>query len=149
VTGPRGSGQPGSPEEPLRPPTSGAARRRAAPDPLGKRALFWVPPPDAAGDAGPSGARRRPLGKGALFSSARSAPGPDAPPGAGPDAGPSRGHIVVECSRCAAVSRVCLLDFVLYQLPVGWWFPRGRFDRRMTCPACRHRAWTSVTLRWR
>jgi hypothetical protein len=45
------------------------------------------------------------------------------------------------------VSRIGLVDLVLFQLPFGYWLPRGRFDRRMTCPACRRRTWASVTWR--
>jgi hypothetical protein len=29
---------------------------------------------------------------------------------------------------------------------VAGWLPRRPFDRWMTCPACRRRSWTSVTL---
>jgi len=57
------------------------------------------------------------------------------------------GAFVVECSSCAAVTRVGVVDFLFFQFPVGFWLPRGRFDRRMTCPACRRRVWASVTLR--
>jgi hypothetical protein len=42
---------------------------------------------------------------------------------------------------------VGLLDLLIYQFPVGAWLPRGKYDRRMTCPSCRKRAWCSVTLR--
>jgi len=60
-----------------------------------------------------------------------------------------RGPIVVKCSSCGAVTRVGLVDFLLFQLPFGYWVPRGAFDRRMTCPACRRRVWASVTIRGR
>ena len=95
----------------------------AGPDPLGKRALFWV-----GGSAPEPG--RLPPGKEALYSTAPA-------PGAGP--------FVVECSGCRAVSRIGLVDLLLFQLPFGYWLPRGRFDRRMTCPACRRRSWVSLT----
>jgi hypothetical protein len=58
------------------------------------------------------------------------------------------GSLVVECSACAERTRIGLVDFVIYQLPVGLWLPRGRYDHRMTCPSCRRRTWLSVTF-WR
>jgi|SRR5271157_2757932 len=125
---------------------TGAARRRRSPDPLGKRALFWVPAGQEAPAGRPNASGNAPLGKRALYSEARPTPGVDdaaAPENPLADTGP----ISVECSSCAAVTRVGLIDFLLFQLPVGIWLPRGRFDRRMTCPACRHRVWASVTLR--
>lgn len=117
------------------------------PDPLGKRALFWVP-----GPAGP-GAVTEVVGVGrrALFSSGAvdgdGAAGPGPPPSSPANPVATRGSFVVECGSCRAVSRVGLLDLVIFQLPFGAWLPRGRFDRRMTCPACRHRVWASVTVR--
>ena len=50
------------------------------------------------------------------------------------------------CSSCGSVSRVGLVGFLLLQLPVGAWLPGRTFDRWMTCPACRRRTWTGVTL---
>ena len=53
-----------------------ATRRDKPPDPLGKRALFWVPRPSGRGPDGEPGRRSRfPLGKRALFSGAP--PDPD------------------------------------------------------------------------
>ena len=98
---------------------------RAGPDPLGKRALFWLSGPAPGPD-------RLPPGKEALYSTAPA-------PGSGP--------VVVECSSCRAVTRVGPLDLLVLQLPFGYWLPRGRFDRRMTCPACRKRVWASVSFR--
>jgi len=86
-------------------------------------------------------------GKRALFSSPGQMQGPEDGVPVNPLA--NRGPIVVECSSCREVTRVGLLDFLLFQLPFGAWVPRGRFDRRMTCPACRCRVWASVTLRRR
>lgn len=123
-------------------PGSGPPPRRAAPDPLGKRALFWVPAGQAAPPGRPAG--QVPLGKRALFSGAP-AGSPEAVPAENPVA--DRGPIVVTCSACGAVSRVGLLDFLIYQLPFGIWLPHGRFDHRMTCPSCRRRVWAGVTLR--
>ena len=122
----------------------------SGPDPLGKRALFWMPA-DAVPDPDPAGPSAAPLGKRALYSDA-------GPPGGVPAAGADEavvgsnpvnehGRITVTCSTCGVVSRIGLLDFAIYQLPVGFWLPRGRFGHRMTCPACRRRVWAGVTLR--
>jgi hypothetical protein len=58
-----------------------------------------------------------------------------------------RGRFTVECQRCRRRSHIGLLHLLIFQLPLGAWIPRGRFDHRMTCPSCRKRAWCSVTLR--
>ncbi len=133
------------------------------PDPLGKRALYWMPvEPEAEGDAAldgpggvvdppthPSGARHaRPAGKHALFSDATPAGEPerDRAVATAEDPLPARGPISVACSRCGSVTRVGLVEFVFLRFPVGAWLPRRTFDHWMTCPACRHRSWTSVTL---
>jgi hypothetical protein len=60
-----------------------------------------------------------------------------------------RGSFTVQCKRCRQVSQVGILDLVIYQFPIGIWLPGRRFDHRMTCPACRTRAWCGVTLRRR
>jgi hypothetical protein len=122
------------------------SRRDGPPDPLGKRALFWVPAAQASGEAGGAGAATvsMPIGKRALYSGAHLEDEEGWESGAPV---PHRGTFVVRCQRCSQVSSVGLLDLVRFQLPVGIWFPRGRFDRRMTCPGCRRRSWCSVTLR--
>jgi len=126
-----------------------AGRADKAPDPLGKRALFWVPSAADPGtkSAGASTGRTvaLPVGKRALYSGARPEPDSLATTSANPLAG--RGAFTVECERCRQTAHVGVLDLLIYQLPVGVWLPRGRFDRRMTCPSCRKRAWCSVTLR--
>jgi hypothetical protein len=135
------------------------------PDPLGKRALYWMPvAPEAdtaavfdrgAGrtrDPGHVGAgpvrHARPAGKHALFSDAVPAAEPerDRAVVTADDPVPPSGLLSVACSTCGSVTRVGLVEFVLLQLPVGAWLPRRTFDRWMTCPACRRRTWTSVTL---
>jgi hypothetical protein len=138
--------------------------RRAHLDPFGKRALFWAQPetviaPDptdvAPGDptseviaTGDDVAPAAPLGKHALYSAAAHEPGPAAgDPSARPLA--DRGPVTVECSRCGVVTRIGFLDLLIYQFPIGYWLPGRKFDHRMTCPACRRRAWASVTLRRR
>ncbi len=112
--------------------------RRRGPDPMGKRALFWAAP--ASGGPPPS----VPLGKHALYSAA-AGPAVAADPVEHPMS--ERGPVRVTCQRCGAVSRISLLDLLIYQLPFGYWLPRGAFDHRMTCPSCSKRVWASVTLR--
>jgi hypothetical protein len=106
------------------------------PDPLGKRALYGVPADAPTPD--PSTVTL-PVGKRALYSGA----GPESEvPAQGP-----RGAVTVLCQRCQQRSQIGLVDLLILQFPFGVWLPRGRFDRRMTCPSCRKRAWCSVTLR--
>jgi hypothetical protein len=138
----------------------------AGPDPLGKRALYWMPveaeadvihDPDSGGgvavgaDASaldPNRRHARPAGKHALFSAPT--PARDGDPatstGAMADPLPPRGLFTVSCSSCGSVSRVGLYDLALLQLPFGAWLPMRVFDRWMKCPACRRRTWLSVTL---
>lgn len=124
------------------PPGTEPSRARRAPDPLGRRALFWLPVEEGGPGAAEHTGGRDPLGKRALFSAAPAPAGTDAEhPGIG------HGPIVVVCSACGAESRIGVLDFLIYQLPMGYWLPRGRFDHRMTCPACRRRVWAGVTFR--
>jgi hypothetical protein len=128
------------------------------PDPLGKRALFWMPVaptvPVDADDPTPSRGRNvaRPTGKHALYSTGGTAPlssetgGPVPSTVASDDPLPDRGRFTMVCSSCEAVTRVGLLDLVVLGFPVAVWLPRGTFDRRMTCPACRRRTWVSLSL---
>ena len=120
------------------------------PDPLGKRALYWAPsaaPSSATSDATRSGSSTvaLPVGKRALYSGARAEAGTAELASDNPLA--DRGMFTVECQRCRRSSRIGLLDLVIFQFPLGVWIPRGRFDRRMTCPSCRKRSWCSVSLR--
>ena len=120
------------------------SRREGPPDPLGKRALFWVPGA-ASGQAGGAAAlASNPEGKQALYSGA--VLGADA--GLADEENPvtERGPFVVTCQRCGGTSSVGIVDLLIFQLPLGVWWPRGRFDRRMKCPSCRTRAWCSVSL---
>ena len=116
-----------------------------APDPLGKRALYWAPatPAEESGVSSPTTVL--PVGKRALYSGASAEPG--AVPASSDSPLTERGTFTVRCQRCRQVSRVGLLDMVIFQFPIGVWVPRGRYDRRMTCPSCRKRSWCSVTLR--
>jgi hypothetical protein len=121
-----------------------ASRSDQAPDPLGKRALFWVP---SAGSesGGPGTTVPLPVGKRALYSGAH--PEPDSLATTSGNPLDERGTFTVECARCGQTAHVGVLDLLIFQFPLGVWLPRGRFDHRMTCPACRKRAWCSVTLR--
>ena len=123
-------------------------RSHKAPDPLGKRALFWVPSAAESGSRSPgesSGTVAIPVGKRALYSGAR--PEPDSLVATSGNPLDERGAFTVECERCGQTSHVGVLDLLIFQFPLGVWLPRGQFDRRMTCPSCRRRAWCSVTLR--
>lgn len=120
------------------------SRRDRPPDPLGKRALFWAPAA-GGGPAAETGPAVLPLGKRALFSGAPSEPDDHINASGNPLA--ERGTFGVTCERCGHGSRVGLMDLLIFQLPIGVWMPRGRFDHRMTCPSCRRRSWCSVTLR--
>jgi hypothetical protein len=121
--------------------------RDKAPDPLGKRALFWVPSSgETAGPGTSSGSTVvLPVGKRALFSGAR--PERDSRVATSENPLDERGSFTVECEQCHQTSHVGVLDLLIFQFPVGVWLPRGRFDHRMTCPTCRTRSWCSVTLR--
>ena len=117
-----------------------------APDPLGKRALYWAPSAAVGGDeSGDPPATVLPVGKRALYSGASAEADDPSPTSDNPLIG--RGTVTVRCQRCRQVSRVGLLDLLIFQFPIGVWLPRGRFDHRMTCPSCRKRSWCSLTLR--
>jgi hypothetical protein len=124
-----------------------ASRSDRAPDPLGKRALFWVPVMGEAGSTEPGAglSAALPVGKRALYSSAV----PEADSVAMTSGNPldERGSVTVECARCRQTSRIGMLDLLIFQFPLAVWRPFSRFDHRMTCPSCRKRAWCSVTLR--
>lgn len=122
------------------------SRGDKAPDPLGKRALFWAAPAEGGVGSGGAGATAAlPLGKRALFSGAP--PQSDSLAATSENPLAERGAFTVECQRCRQTSRVGVVDMVIFQFPIGVWFPRRRFDHRMTCPSCRKRSWCSVTLR--
>ena len=123
-----------------------SSRSERAPDPLGKRALFWVPSPGQPGGADEGGAGTAlPMGKQALYSAATAEPDSLAMTSGNPL--DERGSFTVMCARCRQTSHIGVLDLLIFQFPLGVWFPRKRFDHRMTCPSCRTRAWCSVTLR--
>jgi hypothetical protein len=124
------------------------AKSGKAPDPLGKRALYR-PPAATTRRQGLSPQRRSavvlPVGKRALYSGERPRDGGER--AVADDPLVERGPFTVRCQRCWQVSRIGALELLIFQFPVGVWLPRGRFDRRMTCPSCRKRSWCSVTLR--
>jgi hypothetical protein len=128
-----------------------------APDPLGKRALFWAPAQrDEGGPRRP--AERDVPGKHALFSDEARAsvtrPHPvvsmervTAPPGAPPP----RAHrgilssITVDCATCGARSEIHVSEFLMLHLPIWLWRPGRGYTRFMTCPARRRRTWVSAS----
>ncbi len=119
----------------------GGAKSEQPADPLGKRALYGTP----SATANRASPLVLPVGKRALYSAAR-------PQRVGEEAGAdqrvARGRaFTVRCQRCRQTSHVGFLDLLIFQFPVGVWLPRGKFDRRMTCPSCRKRSSCSVTLR--
>jgi hypothetical protein len=143
-----------------------------APDPLGKRALFWAPAARVEED--PLGSAQAAVpGKHALFSDeARAAPvlsGPGrritaraandrtrraasadrlperlAARAVGP-AGRLLPSVAVACSECGASSNVDLVEFFVLHLPVWFWKPGRGYSRFMTCPVCRRRTWVSTS----
>jgi hypothetical protein len=117
-------------------------------DPLGKRALYGPPPVATTRGRGSPGEQpfmeAVPLGTRALFS--ERSPASDVRDVVGNPLA-TRGSFTVECQRCRQVSRVGVLDVLIFQFPIGFWLPRGRFGHRMICPSCRKRSWCSVTLR--
>jgi hypothetical protein len=122
-----------------------ASRSDRAPDPLGKRALFWVPSVGEAGSTEDDLSIALPVGKRALYSGA--VPETDTVALTSGNPLDERGTVTVECARCRQTSRIGMLDLLIFQFPLGVWRPFSRFDHRMTCPSCRKRAWCSVTLR--
>jgi hypothetical protein len=122
-----------------------ASRSDRAPDPLGKRALYWVPSVGEAGAPEAGGTVALPVGKRALYSGAL--PEPDSLAMTSGNPLDERGHVTVECSRCRQTSHIGMLDLLIFQFPLGVWRPFSRYDHRMTCPSCRKRAWCSFTLR--
>lgn len=153
--------------------TSAVSEEQAAPDPLGRRSLYW-----ATGGMLNDQPKRRgrdpiPLGKHALYSDARedgrrtgarakgvqksgddaSGTQPErvrgAPPWArlGVRATGALGPVVVDCSSCGARSEVGVGQFVALHLPIWLWRPGRGYARLMTCPACRRRSWLSASWR--
>ncbi|HLI74264.1 MAG TPA: hypothetical protein VKU86_10325 [Acidimicrobiales bacterium] len=139
-----------------------------APDPMGKRALFWAPA--SRDEDAPLKAARDAPGKHALFSDeARIAPvltGPGRRIAARAandksrraaerdlDAAPARPGgatgflpaIDVTCSSCGESSSVDVLEFAVLHLPLWFWRPGRGYTRFMTCPACRRRTWVSTS----
>ena len=122
------------------------ARLSDAPDPLGKRSLFWAPGPggEEEDDARPG---KEPLntGKHALFS----APGgaAEARP-RGDRAGGSPGilpPVSLQCSSCGTSTEVDVTRFLGLHVPFFLWRPGRGFTRFMTCPSCRRRTWLSAS----
>jgi hypothetical protein len=147
----------------------------SAPDPLGKRALYWAP---AEREEGPHRQSGDVTGKHALYSkagvvrgrpgrapatgggaSARSQPSPEAVTGAAlgsdfpaeaehlkrPASSGMFGSLTLHCSSCRAESQVDLVEFIVLHLPLWLWRPGRGHTSFMTCPACRRRTWMSTS----
>ena len=105
-------------------------RRRGgdrAPDPLGKRALFWVPVRRAEAGLAELGDRLRPcpIGKHALYSGAPPEPDSLAHRTSGNPLDRAGQPSRVECQRCRQSPAVGMLDLLIFQFPLGIWLPRG------------------------
>lgn len=120
-----------------------------APDPLGKRALFWAPGASGEEIVLP-GQKEKVTGKRALFSAVTEQTRPDEkvpdhrdvdPRGAGRLLPP----VAVHCSSCGALTEVDVMDFVSLHVPFFLWRPGRGFTRFMTCPSCRRRSWISAS----
>ncbi len=129
-----------------------------APDPLGRRSLYWATG-GAVGDRASKRSRDTiPLGKHALYSQAP-ANGRSGASGSERVAEPASrggfaargsdvlGAVVVDCSRCGARSAVGMGKFITLHFPVWLWRPGPGYARLMTCPSCRRRSWLSASWR--
>ena len=119
-----------------------------APDPLGKRALFWAPGASGEEVVLP-GRKDKVTGKHALFSAATEPP-PDEEPSEqraadGFGAGRLVPPVAVHCSSCGVETEVDVLDFAALHVPFFLWRPGRGFTRFMTCPSCRRRCWISAS----
>lgn len=99
-------------------------------DPLGKRALFEMPPvaSDDPVDHDPIIGGEHAKGKDALYS-----------------AGPHRpGSVVLECSRCGVHTRMSLIEAGVRIAMISVWIPGKNYSRWMLCPECERRTWCKV-----
>jgi hypothetical protein len=139
-------------------PNSTVSEERQAPDPLGRRSLYWATGGTVKDTPRQLGRDSTPLGKHALYSQpatdgrrAASSPGParGGPPWAkiGARASGALTPVVLDCSKCGARSEVGMAKFIGLHLPVWLWRPGRGYARLMTCPACRRRAWLSASWR--
>jgi hypothetical protein len=135
-----------------------------APDPLGRRSLFWATGTTAGSVAKTE--KDRPLGKLAFYSDAQPN-GANASGPAGSRVGAAAGSakkavrsavsgiealsllapVTIECSACEERSVVGVHQFVALHLPVWLWRPGKGYTRLMSCPACKKRAWVSASWR--
>jgi len=54
--------------------------------------------------------------------------------------------ITVDCSRCAAATRIGVLDALRRLARWGLWMPGRTYSRRIVCPACGRRSWVRLRL---
>ncbi|MGO9341051.1 MAG: hypothetical protein ACLP6E_00830 [Acidimicrobiales bacterium] len=138
-------------------PTSTVSEEPQAPDPLGRRSLYWATGGAVGDRAHKRGRDTIPLGKHALYSQAQvdrsDAKASERVPGAPPLArvgirgSDALGVVVLDCSRCGARSKVGMGKFITLHFPVWLWRPGRGYARLMTCPACRTRSWLSASWR--
>ncbi len=118
-----------------------------APDPLGKRALFWAPAERVEDQMRPGDEEAEDVGKYALFSRFSDSVDDDGPGDVPADLG-GRGLVPpvrLHCSSCGSRSRVDVVGFLGLHVPFFLWRPGRGFTRFMTCPACRRRTWLSAS----
>ncbi len=148
-----------------------------APDPLGKRALFWAPAQRQ--DPAPRSNGRDLEGKRALYSARPSAPSQKgrakkvaaAPTVSQPDAAEVSelqelvddvsttsarprvagllGQVTVECGSCGTTRDVDMVRYASLHLPFFLVRPGRGFTHFMTCPSCRRRTWVSASWKFR
>jgi hypothetical protein len=106
-------------------------KKDAAPDPLGKSALFSAPPA-----ARPAARRQARAGKAALYSVA-------APASTWRESLPGF-SVELVCSSCEVRSRVDMVELALLHMPFFLWVPWLRHSRFIACPACERRTWVRV-----
>lgn len=114
-----------------------------APDPLGKRALFWAPANRVEDEPLP-GKEPAVAGKYALFSGAQDEDSehPGQREGGGTGLLPP---VALHCSSCGTRTEVDVVKYFGLHLPFFLWRPGRGFTRFMTCPACRRRTWVSAS----
>lgn len=99
-------------------------------DPRGKRALFETPPvrEEDPLDADPLIDVEHPDGRRAVFSTGEHRPG----------------TVVIDCTNCAARTRVSIIDAFVRIAAVSLWIPLKRHSRWLQCPNCQTRSWVRV-----
>jgi hypothetical protein len=119
-----------------------------APDPLGKRALFWAPAERVEDQVRPGDEEPEDVGKYALFSRFSDSIDDEDERPIAPTHLAGRGlvpPVELHCSSCGTHSEVDVVGYLALHVPFFLWRPGRGFTRFMTCPACRHRTWLSAS----